>query len=417
LIQGLDRQSQQVAITCLIADVRLTNTEEFGVEIGLQSPILFTRSLIGTTGTVGLTNTTGSLIPAGTSVTQATNITAVPGLNFNTTQAINGGLPQYNLASPSTVAFQGLGNLGVGRTNSNGLGGFVFSGASDTVNILVRALKTQGRIDILNAPTLQVLDNQVGVVSVGQIFPYVTGGQFTALGTFQPNITYRTDVGVTLQITPRISPEGRILMRVEPSIIQPLDTQINLGNGLFATAFSNQTVQTTVLADDGETVVIGGLISKQSTKNENKIPFFGDLPYVGALFRYRTQAQEKREVIVVLTPRIIRAPEDADRYALDRMKLMDWDLKGIEKTYGRENMDLILPKGGNGDPSAACPAPDGVGAPANILPPDMLPSPAPAPAAKTPAVVPAGPSITPVGAKEDVKKKETRGWSLFGSSK
>jgi len=412
LIQGLDQRPMQVAVNCLIAEVRLSNTEEFGVELGLQSPILFNRGLIGTTGTVGLTNTTGSLIPAGVSVTQATNITAVPGLNFNNTQAINGGLPQFNLASPSTVAFQGLGSLGVGRANASGIGGFVFSGASDTVNVLIRALKTQGRIDILNAPNLQTLDNQIGFVTVGQIFPYITGGQFTALGTFQPNITYRTDVGVTLQVTPRISPEGRILMRVEPSVIQPLDTQVPLGNGLFATAFSNQVVQTTVLAEDGETVVIGGLITKNSTRQENKIPFFGDLPYVGAAFRYRTQAMEKRELIIVLTPRIIRTPEDADRFAIDRFKQMDWNLKDVEKAYGKENMSLIRPNPNGSNVAPYCPPAEQE----QFLPAD--PSlPAPKPVSKG---EPQGPELKQAShtvGTDAPKQKESRGWSLFGNSK
>ena len=232
---------------------------------------------------------------------------------------------------------QGLSSLGLGTTDSNGLGGLLLQGASNSVSFLIRALQTQGRIDILNTANLQTLDNQMGIVSVGQIYPYVTGGQFTALGTFQPNITYRTDVGVTLQVTPRISPEGRVLMRVEPSIIEPETTPISLGNGLTATAFSNQAIQTTILAEDGETVVIGGLLAKNSVRSENKIPFFGDLPYVGALFRYRTQTQNKTELIIVLTPHIIRttACDAARMIASERLKMMDLNLKDVrERLWG-----------------------------------------------------------------------------------
>ncbi|MCE9530042.1 MAG: hypothetical protein K8T89_02720 [Planctomycetes bacterium] len=416
LIERLDRQPAQVSIQCLIAEVRLSNSEEFGVEIGLQSPILFNRGLIGTTGTVGLTSTTGSPIPPGTSVTQATSITAVPGLAFNN---VTSGLPQFNLASPQTVAFQGLGNLGVGRASSSGIGGFVFSGASDTVNILVRALKVQGRIDILNTPNIQTLDNQTGVVTVGQIYPYVNGGQFTALGTFQPQIVYRDDVGVTLRVTPRISPEGRILMRVEPSIIQPLDSPISLGNGFNATAFAAQIIQTTILADDGETVVIGGLITKTNSRQENKIPFFGDLPYVGALFRYRTQSQEKRELIVILTPRIIRTPDDADRVALEHMKRMDWNLKDVDKMYGRDKL-YALPRKDDKDKEDCMP--DIVAPAFQQLPdPTVLPKPEakPAPGAGGVTEAPSrknetGPALA---APEETNKKETRGWNLFGRSK
>ena len=145
-----------------------------------------------------------------------------------------------------------------------------------------------------------MLDNQVGYVQAGQSYPYVTGGTVSSLGTFSPSVNYR-DTGVTLQITPRISPDGKVLLRAAPSVTTPQASQVTLGNNIFATVFDVQQVQTTILAGDGETVVIGGLITKQNTRTKNKIPFVGDLPYVGALFRYRTQTQSKSELIVILT--------------------------------------------------------------------------------------------------------------------
>ena len=104
-------------------------------------------------------------------------------------------------------------------------------------------------------------------------------------------------------------------MRVEPSIVAPQDTLVALGNGQFATAFSQQAVQTTVSVMDGETVVLGGLITKTDNRQENKVPWLGDLPYFGALFRYRTQTQEQRELIVILTPAVIRNCADSERPA------------------------------------------------------------------------------------------------------
>jgi general secretion pathway protein D len=387
MIEKLDMQPAQVAVQCLIAEVQLTNSEEFGVELGFQSPINFARGLIGTSS-ASLTTATGSPLPAGTSVTQTTSVVAAPGFNFNSATASQANLPNFNVVSPGAVALQGLGNLGVGRVSpTSGVGGFIFSGASDTVNILIRALKVQGRIDVLNTPNIQTLDNQTGEVTVGQIFPYITGAQISSLGTVTPIINYRTDVGVTLRVTPRISPEGRILMRVEPSIINPLSTQINIGNGLSATAFSNQAVSTTILAEDGETVVIGGLMSKQNTRSENKIPFFGDIPYVGALFRYRTQQQQKRELIIVLTPKIIRCAADADKLAIERIKLSDMNFKDAEKLYGR---NWLLNSDGPQKPPGVPPLPppgvipDGVPPfpvvpPGNVLPPPVVTPGGPAP--------------------------------------
>src|SRR5262249_42318495 len=146
LIVELDSQPPQVVIQCLIAEVDLNATEEFGVELGLQSPLMFARSVVNPQGgsTVTFTNasTTTSGFSVGSSTSQGTAVSAI-GFNFNQT----GPLGQNVAQGPGTVAFQGLGNLGVGRSDPNlGFGGFVFSAASDTFSLLIRALKVQNRI-------------------------------------------------------------------------------------------------------------------------------------------------------------------------------------------------------------------------------------------------------------------------------
>jgi hypothetical protein len=237
------------------------------------------------------------------------------------------------------------------------------------------------------------------------------------LGTFQPTVSYRDDVGVTLRVTPRISPEGRVLMRVEPSLVTPVDSQINLGTGFSATAFNTQVIQTTILADDGETVVIGGLMSKSSTKTENKFPFLGDLPYIGALFRYRHQAQEKRELIVILTPRIIRNGEDAERVSLELLKTAHISVKDAEKLIGPTPLLRGMPK--EGDPGDAfIVTPPDPQLPPPVVTPKITTKPATGGVTPTGATTPADSSTTPV--QEERKKKESRGWSLsnlFSSSK
>ena len=412
MIERLDMQPPQVSVQCLIAEVRLTNTEEFGVEIGLQSPIVFNRGLIGTgSNTVSYTNsgTAPSLVPIGTTYTATPGVVAAPGLDFLSNPLA--GLPGFNLVSPKSVAMQGLNSLGVGRTSSTGVSGFVFSGQSDTVNVLVRALKVQSRIDILNTSNIQTLDNQTGYVNVGQSFPYVEGGQFTTFGTFQPSVAYRDDVGVTLRVTPRISPEGRVLMRVEPSVVSPVDSQINLGTGFSATAFNTQVIQTTIMADDGETVVIGGLISKQNTRSENKLPFLGDLPYIGTLFRYRQQTQEKRELIVILTPRIIRCSADAERVSLERMKLMNWNLKDVAKVYGPDPL-IHGPAATEGGPATPIVAPHDPHLPPPVVVPGAGANGSDSGVKPVGNQTPTNMSTAPV--QEGPKVKEPRGWSLFG---
>ena len=190
LIEQLDIQAPQVVIQVLIAEVDLTATEEFGVEVGLQSPVLFSRSIIpatnffGTGGNVSYTAaTTGaSLVPSGVTVNSSINPTAQPGFNFNNANYFAGPLGSNPVVSPGVVGFQGLGNLGVGRASANGVGGFVFSAASNTFNLLIRALKTQGRIDVFSRPQIQTTDNQTALINIGQYVPYVTGSAIPATG-------------------------------------------------------------------------------------------------------------------------------------------------------------------------------------------------------------------------------------------
>src|SRR5262249_52280088 len=215
-------------------------------------------------------------------------------------------LPNSSLISPGTVGFQGLGNLGVGRASSLGFGGFVFSAANDSFNLLIRATQAPGRIHILIRPMIQVAGHPTRVVQLGQNFPVLTNTTLTGVGTSQQGIEYQT-IGITMRVTPRVNPDGKVLMRVEPTISNPTATPINLGNGIQAFAFNTQTVQTTVLASDGETIVLGGLISRNENRIENGIPFFKDIPYVGALFRYRTHSLQKREVLIIMTPHIVKS--------------------------------------------------------------------------------------------------------------
>jgi type II secretory pathway component GspD/PulD (secretin) len=368
VIERLDAQPLQVAIETLIAEVDLTNNEEFGIEVGLQSPVLFGRSVIPSSSAT-FANATGGFIPPGVTVNSTiTNYTgtAFPFNNVSTPPAYN------NFVNPGVVGYQGLTNYGTGRANANGIGGFVFSAASDTVNVLIRALKTQGRVDNLTRPTVTVLDNQIGTVNVGGLYPYVTGGQFTALGTFQPQIAQQ-QIGTTLEVNPRISPDGRVLMRVAPSIVAPQASLIQLGNGQFATAFSQQTVQTTVSVMDGETIVLGGLITKTDNRTENKVPWLGDLPYIGAAFRFRSQTQERRELLVILTPHVIRNCADSERLLIEEARKMSWRLKDV---------DAVCSTCGPLPPNMP-PAPPGV-LPPGALPPGTLPPPKETPGKQAP---------------------------------
>ncbi len=321
LVQKLDEEPPQVVIQVLMAEVRLDGTEEFGVEIGLQSPVLFQRSLI----------------PGGVVVNNVSQV-GVPGFNFNNT----GALPNSNLADTAVVAGQGLSNFGLGRASAGQqVGGFVFSAASDSFNLLIRALKTQGKIDVLSRPQITVVDNQAAFIQVGQNVPYITGTNVDVTGGVT-NIVNQRDIGVILSVQAKISPDGHVIMRVDPEVSSLSNSTVNLGNNTFAPIFNITRASTTVSAWDGQTVVIGGLITRSDTKQERKIPWFGDLPYLGAAFRFRTHIKGKGELLIMLTPRVVRGIADAERIKVEEAAKMSWALGDVSAIHGPLGVEHVL---------------------------------------------------------------------------
>src|SRR5262249_51346028 len=152
-------------------------------------------------------NATGStLIPPGVTVNSSINPVASPGFAFNSTNPL-GNNP---VVGPGIVGLQGLGNLGVGRASpTSNVGGFVFSAASDSFSVLLRALKTQGRMEILSRPQVMCLDNQTAAVNIGQSVPYLSTSTLSATGLSTQNID-RANIGVNLTVTPRINPDGSV---------------------------------------------------------------------------------------------------------------------------------------------------------------------------------------------------------------
>src|SRR5262249_35510542 len=240
---------------------------------------------------------------------------------------------------------------------------------------------------------IMALDNQTATLNVGQNVPIVSSTTLSGSGLATTSID-RLAVGVNLTVTPRINPDGTILMRVTPEVSTITNTMYPLGNNLFGTSYNDQRVDTTILAGDGETVAIGGLIQKTDTKNENKIPWFGELPYVGALFRFRTQQKHKMELLVIMTPHIVRSRADGDRVLAEEARRMDWVVGDVVKTQGRSGMDPILqPPGPLVDTPAVL---LGTPAPAIMPPPVLMPSPGVSPPVVTPQP---GIEVLPVPAK------------------
>jgi type II secretion system protein D len=394
LIAKIDTAPPQVVIQVVVAEVTMTGSEEFGMEIGLQTPLVFNRGSLATAATPGIVFPTAG----------ATYATFTPGYAFtNPATSVSG---NNVLQNPSAVGFQGLSNTGVGRISpTSNIGGFVFSAGSDTVNVLIRALKVQGRLTVLSRPQITTLDNQTAYINIGQNVPVV--GQVTqpTTATTLPFVSIdRYDIGVNMQVTPRITPDGRVLMRVIPEVSSISSSQINLGNGATGTIFNKQHLETTVVATDGETIILGGLITKNDNKTENKIPWVGDLPVVGAAFRYRTYNNTKTELIFIMTPHIIRNRGEMERVLIEEASRIDWKVSDLVRVHGPQNCMPFMPNiypephghHGHGRPYRSYP---GVPAVAEWetqpdTPPTTLPAPTPVP--PKPAPVPPKPAPMPV---------------------
>ena len=293
MIKTFDADPPQVVIQVLIAEVTLTDQEEFGIEAGLQDASSFNRSLITNAGTNGATGTPGFNIVNGSG----------PGENLNS------GVPATNIAG------QVLNNFGMGASSSSlGYGGFVLSASSRSVDVTLRALREKNRLQILSRPQITAMDNQQAFILVGQRVPRINGTTTTNYGV-QMNTT-DTPVGLILLVTPRVTKDGRVVMEIgaeKSSLGNDADAvPIYSQDGEVIKSQSIDTIQamTAISARDGETVMLGGLLTSTKEKISRGVPYLSDIPGLGWLFRYDQEREQRKELLIVMTPRILRTPED-----------------------------------------------------------------------------------------------------------
>lgn len=346
LVVEIDARPPMVLIQVLIAEVALNNVDEFGVEIGIQDSILFDRSLLG--DLVTITNSAQQAVPGGgTITTQNQNIVAAtnqPGYAFNNAPLGNSG-STGSLANSGKVAGQGLTNFAVGRTNAElGYGGLVLSASSDSVSVLLRALQETRRLDVLSRPQVMTLDNQAAFVQVGSRVPRVTG--VTVAVTGQTNNVVDVNVGLILGVTPRISPDGLVVMEIdaEKSALGseadgvPISVS-STGEVVRQPVINTTTAQTTVSAMSGQTVVLGGLISKAKATIHRRVPFLSNLPLLGNLFRYDNVTSERTELLIIMTPHVVRTDADVTRTRQIESARMSWVLGDVKKLHGNYGLE------------------------------------------------------------------------------
>lgn len=266
ILVDLDSRRAQVLIQAAIVEVSGDNAAQLGVQWAYGSP----------TSGVGV-------------------------INFN-----NAGASAVSLATAAATgnfAGAGIGQgalLGIGTSSKDSNGDRTFIGA------LVQALNSVADANLLSTPSIMTLVNQEAKIVVGQNVPFITGSTGTAgSGVTNPFTTIqRQDVGITLKVTPSLSEGGTVRLDVEQEVSSVVPSVDGIRSSDIIT--NKRSIKTSILADDGQTIVLGGLVQDDVKKSTSKVPFLGDLPGVGVLFRATSESRVKRNLLVFLQPTILR---------------------------------------------------------------------------------------------------------------
>ena len=238
-------------------------------------------------------------------------------------------------------------------------------GVISNLGLLVRALQNDSNANILSTPTLLTLDNEEARIVVGQNVPFITGQYATTgtTGTVQPFQTIeRRDVGLVLRVRPQITEGGAVRLGIYQEVSRVQDTS-SAGPIL-----SKRALESTVVVDDNQIVVLGGLIQDSLTDGTQKLPYAGDVPVLGSLFRYDTRTRQKTNLMVFLKPTIVRGPVGgremtSERY--DYLRDAQHQVAPDERWFWKDRSAPQMPPEGTmpGTPAAA-PAPPAPAPPA-----------------------------------------------------
>ena len=333
VIDELDGRRAQVYIESLIAEVDATRAAQFGVQ--WQGPIgtngANTVGLIGTNFGSGGSNIIGLAAGAATG-----NVLPAAGLNVG-------------------AATQVAGNY--------------------TLTLLANFLEQNGDGNILSTPNLLTLDNEEAKIVVGQNVPFLTGQYATsgATGTAAVNpfqTIERKDVGITLRVRPQISENGTVRLQIFQEVSSVDPTSVNSAAGLIT---NKRSIESNVLVNNGQIVVLGGLLSDTYSSSSNRVPGLADIPFLGNLFKSETRSRQKTNLMVFLRPVVLRDADASDNLAngyYQDMRQMEKQVQPLPSTVMPINESAIMPQvlpaspaAPNVAPGPAVPAPVSRGAP------------------------------------------------------
>ncbi|MES2070717.1 MAG: type II secretion system secretin GspD [Pseudomonadota bacterium] len=327
VIDQLDARRAQVYIESLIVEVTADKSNEFGVQW------------------LALTGDSNSKYRVGGGTVFSTSGNNIAQLASGTSKLPGNGL-----------------TLGIFRQISGQLG----------LGALAHALESQGNANVLSIPTLLTLDNEEAKIIVGRNVPFITGQFTTSAATGSAGVNpfqtiERKDVGIKLRVRPQISEGGTVKLNIFQEVSSVDDT--TNASGIIT---KQRSIETNVLAEDGDIIALGGLIDDQSSDGNEKVPVLGDIPFLGNLFKYQNSKRSKTNLMVFLRPTVIRNADQSSGVSVDRYDYMRTQIAPV-KQGGTEPLFPNLEKGKLMVTPLTIPA----------TPPDKsAPTPTPAPANK-----------------------------------
>jgi general secretion pathway protein D len=353
IVEKLDSRRAQVVIESLIVEVSADKATELGIQWQDLS----------------------NIDSSGTNV--------IGGTNF--------GGPSQNILSVATD----LSRIGRGLNIGVVAGKVTIPGIGEITNLgfLARALETKANANILSQPNIQTLDNEEAKFLVGQNVPFVTGS-YTTAGSSQVNpfqTFERQDVGLQLRVKPQISEGGIVKLAIYLEVSSVAPSTLVVGQLIT----NKRSFDSTVLVEDGNLVVLSGLIEDRSTVSQEKVPVLGDIPLIGWLFRYENRERRRTNTMVFLRPIIVRDESTSTAMAVERYEYMRTQMANLQvpdTKYVFRDLNVA--------PLPAVPTPDSPQQPAVAPPPaaeppisPIAPPPAPPPTAMAP---PAAAPVAPV---------------------
>ncbi len=274
VIQKLDRKRRQVFVEAMIAEISLDKARELGVQWGF-----FGGASTGSVSSAGIYDPFGTLTPFFSTIGELSKA----------------GLLPADMKLSSSANFP----------------------------VILKAMQTSGMLNVLSSPTILTSDNKEAEIFVGENVPFAGTSTISTVGGASQQSIERKDTGITLKITPQITDGDYIKLDVQQEISAIKDTVI-VGQGSTDRTTTKRSAKTSVSVKNQETVAIGGLISENDRETENKVPLLGDIPLLGYLFKTKSVKREKTNLILLLTPRVIKDERDlADATTRQRGRFAD----------------------------------------------------------------------------------------------